>query len=143
MRRFVSLLAWFLRDAHTSRSDLVLENLALRQQLATYARTQKRPRLSNVDRGLRVLLSRRWSSWSDALIIVKPATVVRWYRVGFRRYWTRRSRPEVDGVFGRHTSPMLRTALDAVRFNCTVSDRSWRRIRGISGRRAVMVSSAT
>jgi hypothetical protein len=35
MRLFVSLLAWLLRAAYTSRSDLVLENLALRQQLAT------------------------------------------------------------------------------------------------------------
>jgi len=45
MRLFLSLRAWILRAACTSQSDLALENLALRQQLATYARSQKRPRL--------------------------------------------------------------------------------------------------
>ena len=54
----------------------------------------KRPRLSNVDRGLWVLLSRRWARWSGALIIVKPGTVIKWHRAGFRRYWTWRSRPK-------------------------------------------------
>ena len=39
-----------------------------------------------------MLLSRRWASWTDALIIVKPATVVKWHRAGFRRYWAWRSR---------------------------------------------------
>ncbi len=43
-----------------------------------------------------MLLSRRWTSWSDALIIVKPATVIKWHRAGFRRYWAWRSRPEGD-----------------------------------------------
>ena len=54
----------------------------------------KRPRLSNVDRGLWVLLSRRWARWSGALIIVKPGTVIKWHRAAFRRYWTWRSRPK-------------------------------------------------
>ena len=44
MRLLVVLLAWFLRAVFTSRGSLALENLALRQQLATYARTQKRCR---------------------------------------------------------------------------------------------------
>ena len=41
MRLLISLLAWFLRAVFTSRGDLALENLALRQQLAIYARLQK------------------------------------------------------------------------------------------------------
>jgi hypothetical protein len=45
MRLVVSLLVWFLGAVVTSRGSLALENLALRQQLATYARLQKRPRL--------------------------------------------------------------------------------------------------
>jgi hypothetical protein len=40
-----------------------------------------------------LLLSRFWANWSDALIIVKPATAIKWHRAGFRRYWTWRSRP--------------------------------------------------
>jgi hypothetical protein len=56
---------------------LAIEILALRHQLGVLKRSVKRPRLSDVDRGLWVLLSRRWSSWSDALIIVKPVPVCR------------------------------------------------------------------
>ncbi len=41
-----------------------------------------------------MLLSRRWTSWSDALIIVKPGTVIKWHRAGFRRYWTWPRRPK-------------------------------------------------
>jgi putative transposase len=71
---------------------LAAEILALRHQLGVLKRSVKRPRLTNIDRKLWVLLSRRWASWSDALIIVKPATVIRWHRAGFRKYWTWRSR---------------------------------------------------
>jgi putative transposase len=69
-----------------TRRQLAVEILALRHQLGVLKRSVKRPRLSDVDRGLWVLLSRRWTSWSDALIIVKPATVIKWHRAGFRRY---------------------------------------------------------
>ena len=75
------------------RSQLAIEIFALRHQLGVLQRSAKRPRLTNVDRGLWVLLSRRWCRWKDALIVVKPATVIQWHRAGFRRYWTWRSRP--------------------------------------------------
>jgi hypothetical protein len=77
-----------------TRRQLAVEILALRHQLGVLKRSVKRPRLSNFDRGLWVLLSRRWANWNDALIIVKPATVIKWHRAGFRRYWTWRSRPK-------------------------------------------------
>ena len=78
-----------------TRRQLAIEVLALRHQLGILKRSVKRPRLSDVDRGLWVLLSRRLASWSDALIIVRPATVIKWHRAGFRRYWAWRSRPYV------------------------------------------------
>ena len=78
MRLFGSVLAWFLRAARTSRSDLVLENLALRQQLATYARSQKRPRIKPEERAFWVALSRVWRDWRSPLAFVKPATVIDW-----------------------------------------------------------------
>ena len=68
-----------------TRRQLAMEILALRHQLGVLKRSVKRPRLTNADRGLWVLLSRRWASWSDALIIVKPATVAKWHRAGFRK----------------------------------------------------------
>jgi len=75
-----------------TRSQSAIEILALRHQLGVLQRSAKRPRLTNADRGLWVLLSRTWARWNDALIIVKPATVIKWHRAGFRRYWAWRSR---------------------------------------------------
>ena len=70
----------------------MLENLALRQQLAILNRKAARPRLRPVDRAFWAVLSRAWSRWADALLIVKPATVVSWHRRGFARFWAHKSR---------------------------------------------------
>jgi len=67
--------------------QLALENLALRQQLAVYKRTVNRPKLQRSDRLLWVWLSRVWPAWKQALVIVAPATVLRWQRRRFRRHW--------------------------------------------------------
>ncbi len=82
------------------RYDLATENLALRQQLAVMKYQCPRPRLTDTDRFFWVLLSRIWSDWHASLHIVKPETVVRWHRQGFRYYWRwksrHRGRPEAD-----------------------------------------------
>src|SRR3989441_4710186 len=67
--------------------QLALENLALRQQLAVYKRTANRPKLQRSDRLLWVWLSGVWPAWKQALVIVAPATVLRWQRRRFRRHW--------------------------------------------------------
>jgi putative transposase len=113
MRLFVSLLAWLLRTAHSSRSDLVLENLALRQQLATYARSQKRPRLKPEERAFWVALSQVWQGWRSPLAFVKPATVIDWHRRGFRRYWRWRSRkPGRPRIPAEHITLIRRISTD-------------------------------
>jgi transposase InsO family protein len=70
---------------------LAIENLALRQQLAVYKRTAPRPRLRTSDRLLWVGLAKVWTGWRQALVIVSPATVLRWQRRRFREHWTRLS----------------------------------------------------
>src|SRR3989454_405488 len=76
--------------------QLALENLALRHQLAVYERTATRPKLRNGDRLFWAWLSRVWTSWRTALVIVTPDTVLRWQRRRFRDYWTTLSgRPTV------------------------------------------------
>jgi len=70
-----------------TRQRLVLENLALRQQLATLKRQHPNPRLGLFDKLFWVIARRFWSEWKNALIIVTPDTVVRWHRAGFRMYW--------------------------------------------------------
>ena len=75
-----------------TRQQLLLENLALRQQLAVLNRSIKRPQLTASDRTFWMVLSRIWRHWSETLLIVQPATVVRWHRRGFRWYWAWKSR---------------------------------------------------
>jgi putative transposase len=85
------ILTGLLRGVRSQRS-LVCENLALRHQLAVLRPTAPRPRLRRSDRLFWVLLSRLWSGWTDAVLLVKPETVIRWHRTGFMQYWTRKSR---------------------------------------------------
>src|SRR6201998_4173747 len=75
-----------------TRRRLLLENLALRQQLAVLKRKHARPRLAALDKLFWVLVRRFWSEWKQALIIVGPETVVRWHRSGFAMYWRAISR---------------------------------------------------
>jgi len=75
-----------------SRAALALENLALRQQLVVLRRSVKRPRLRPRDRVFWVLLKRYWGGWRSHLILVKPDTVVRWHRQGFKLFWRWKSR---------------------------------------------------
>ncbi len=70
-----------------SRSKQAIVELALRQQLATFAEKGRRPRITPADRGFWVLLSRMWSGWKEILVIVQSDTMVRWHRKGFRLYW--------------------------------------------------------
>jgi hypothetical protein len=85
------ILTGLLRGIRTQRA-LVLENLALRHQLAVLQRTAPRPHLRPCDRLFWVLLARLWHGWAEAVLLVKPETVIRWQRTGFRLFWTWKSR---------------------------------------------------
>jgi hypothetical protein len=69
-----------------SRSDLLLENLALRHQLLVLQRNARIARFKSPDRLLWVFLPAVWSHWEKASVIVRPQTVVGWHRAGFRLY---------------------------------------------------------
>lgn len=75
LERLLAATHWF-RCIFASRSDLLLENLALRQQLAVLKARQPRPRLCATDRIFWVALRRLWPRWRDVLVIVQPETVV-------------------------------------------------------------------
>ena len=75
------------------RVDLALEILALRQQVAVFKRKRPRPALHGFDRWFWTALKQVWPRWSEVLVIVKPETVVRWHRAGFRLFWKWKSRP--------------------------------------------------
>jgi hypothetical protein len=112
--------------AFCARRSLVLENLALRQQLAVFKRKHPRPSLGALDKLFWVLARRFWPQWKEMLVIVLPETVARWHRAGFKLYWSMlcKVRNRVGG--GRRISKEL---------GCT--SHSWRtphaRLRGIGG----------
>src|ERR1019366_1299446 len=95
-RWIVSMVGRRLR----SRAAVELENLALRHQLHVLRRQRPgRPRLFAIDRLLWIWLYRIWPRCLDAMVLVKPTTVVQWHREGFRLFWRWRSksgRPSVD-----------------------------------------------
>jgi transposase InsO family protein len=90
---FLLRLIWaVVRALFAKRADLVAENLALRQQLIVLQRRTKHPRLKTKDRIFWLWLARSWDGWRESLLLVKPATVVRWHRQGFKYYWAWKSR---------------------------------------------------
>ena len=80
------LVGWIV-SIFRSREDLILENLALRQQLLALHARRPRRRLPAMHKLFWIGLRRFWSRWKGSLILVTPRTVVAWHRTGFRLYW--------------------------------------------------------
>ena len=96
-----------------SRAALELELIALQHQLAVLRRQRPgRPQLSSLDRLPWMLLYRSWPQVIDAMVLVKPGTVIEWYRRGFRLYWRWRGRgrprigPDIRDLIRRGTTPL-------------------------------------
>jgi transposase InsO family protein len=87
-----SLLADAALDLTRSKTELILENAFLRQQLIVLNRQVKRPALKPHDRVLLVVLTSRLRSWIQTLVIVQPDTLLRWHRNLYRWLWKRKSR---------------------------------------------------
>lgn len=92
MFRLVCLLFSLPVRVLRNRRDLLLENLALRQQLSALKRRHRRPSLAAIDKLFWVAIQKLWSGWKHSLVFVTPETVVRWHRAGFRLYWAWLSR---------------------------------------------------
>ncbi len=88
----IQIIFVFLRALFRSQAELAVGNLALRQQQVILSEQKKLPRLRMRDRIFWVWLSRLWIGWRSLLVIVRPDTVVRWHRQGFRLYWRWKSR---------------------------------------------------
>src|SRR5260370_11883768 len=96
MTDLFKLIFGILASRFKARATLEAENLILRQQVNVLRRrTPKRPHLNNTDRFLLVWLYRWFPSVLEAVAIVRPETVIRWHRAGFRAYWRGRSRNRV------------------------------------------------
>jgi len=126
-------------DAARAKPDLVLENALLRHQLLVLGRAVKRPRLTRTDRGLLVLLASRLHDWANALIIVRPETVLRWHRQGVRLFWKRQSRSRSA------PKPRLAAKTIALIREMAAANRTWGadRIRGELLKLDIRVSKRT
>ena len=83
---WITLLLALVNTLLADRSRLALENVALRQQLAVLRRSVKRAKIADSDRIFWILMRRLLESWRDTLLIVKPETVIKWHRKGWRYY---------------------------------------------------------
>ena len=88
MTDLLKLILGLLASLFRSRVKLEVENLILRQQINVLRRRMpKRPDLNNTDRILFVWLYRWFPCVLGAVAIVRPETIIRWHRAGFRAYW--------------------------------------------------------
>src|ERR1035437_7076037 len=138
-RSVISIVARRFR----SRAVVELENLALRHQLHVL-RLQRpgRLRLFTFDRLLWVLLYRIWPGCLEAMVLVKPATVIQWHRQGFRLFWRWRSRsgrPSVDREVRDLTARAHRRGLGRTDRTSSPLDRA----RTSRGNRVVRLRSIT
>lgn len=129
----------FTRLLPRERRDLVLENLALRHQLAVYQRSRRRPDLAAGDRQFWSTLAHGWSEWRGAVSVVQPDTVVRWHRTAWRRYWTWKSHGRRPGR--PRVAPQVRELIIRI----ARENRTWGAVRIVGELRAlgIEVSAST
>jgi putative transposase len=84
MLELLSLIIGTTRSAVRGRKDLIVENLLLRQQLQVALRPRRRLSLQSRDRLFWVLVRRLFPDWRRYLLYVRPETVIRWHRRGWR-----------------------------------------------------------
>jgi hypothetical protein len=108
-----------LASPFKSKSRLEAENVALRHQLTVLRRmVRSRARLTNNDRWFFVQLYRWFPSILQVLTIIRPETLVRWHRAGFRRYWRWKSR----SLGGR---PQIKTDLRVLIRRMSIENPLW------------------
>jgi len=143
-------LLWGIAAVFRPKLLLIADNICLRQQLLVLHRRNPRPRPNNADRGFWILACRWLPAWRTSLLIVKPETVLRWHRQGWRTYWRRRSRrgghagrrpiaQELRGLIGRMAGEnqlwgQRRIQAELARLGFKVSARTRRQLHASSQR---------
>ncbi len=133
-----SLVVGSIYDLARTKPQLVIENALLRQQLIVLNRSFKRPCFTRADRGRLILFASQVQNWREALLIVKPETLLRWHRAGFRLFWTWKSCTPVR-------EPKLALETIALIKEMTRNNRLWgaERIRGELLKLGIQVAKRT
>jgi transposase InsO family protein len=121
-----------------SKPELIAGNALLRQQVIVLRRQVKQPKLTSRDRGLLVLLASRVPDWKNALLIVKPDTLLKWHRLGFKLFWRYKSK-------GKARKPRLSEETIALIKQMALENRRWgtKRIRGELLKLGIRVNKGT
>jgi hypothetical protein len=146
MAALIFLLLSLAASFFKSKSRLEAENAALRQQLIVLQRKVRgRVQFANGDRLFFIQLYRWFPSVLKAIMIVRPETLVRWHRAGFRRYWRWKScnlgnRPQInadlrasirrmslENLLWVHRAFMARCSSSALRWHSRPSPSTWSR----------------
>jgi putative transposase len=127
-----------LADLKRNKRELMAENMFLRQQVIVLERQVTRPKLTQGDRQIFVLLASRIRGWREALIVVKPDTLIGWHRLGFKLFWRRKSRV-------RQGRPQIAEETIALVEEMAIHNRTWRakRIQGELLKLGIKVSKET
>lgn len=133
-----SLVGGTAADLVKSKEQVIMENALLRQQVIVLKRQVARPQLTAKDRSLLVVLASRVKDWKNALLIVKPETVLRWHRSGFKLFWRRKSR-------GQARKPRISEDTIALIKQMAVDNRRWgaKRIQGELLKLGIRVNKGT
>jgi putative transposase len=99
-RQLLSDVIVMIRLGLTSRAQLAAESLFLRKQLALYQERRTKPRRADASTRVALVLLSKFLDWRALLTVVKPETLIRWHRQGWRLFWRWKSRP------GRPTIPV-------------------------------------
>jgi len=120
-----SLIGGTAADLVKSKEQLIMENAFLRQQVIVLKRPVTRPQLTSPERSLLVLLASRVEQWKNALLIVKPETLLGWQRQGFKLFWREQSK-------GQARKPRIAEETIALIKQMAGENRHWgtKRIRG-------------
>ena len=86
------LLCW-LEFSFRSTKSIAAENLFLRRQLAMYVERGIKPRRIDPVTRIQLAVLSRLCNWRNALVVVRPETMIRWHRAGCRLFWRLKSRP--------------------------------------------------
>jgi len=92
--RLASELVGWVALVFQSRQSLHAEVLFLRRQLALYVERGVKPRRIDPVTRISLAILSRFFNWRDALVVVRPGTMIRWHRAGWKLFWRLKARPE-------------------------------------------------
>src|SRR6516225_9353980 len=102
-------LVSLLTSAMRARAQLSAENLFLRKQLAMYQERRVKPRRADDAARITLVALARFLEWRHLLTVVKPQTLIRWHRTGFRLFWRWKSRRPGRPPIPQHLQQLIAT----------------------------------